>query len=285
MPVPDAAGTVPGVTPPPSDPVEALWRANRRARRRELPTIVGLVAFGLLVAVAGRDEAGPVGHGVWIVGVGVLLLAGRVLRDREVRGAGPRGRFSTRALDGEPATVLHQHPLRWLLGPALSTWTTAAFVALVLGATSGSAADARLGAGVLLAAVLVPVALVVGGQVRRTLRAGVWLTPGALVVRERDVTSRVPWAEVRRVVELDGRAAPVLVLPRDEAAVSVVARRRSDARFRAMYGGVLVPAGALPLDTPALAALLRACAEPGGAAALGTDAGLAVVRGARHAGR
>jgi hypothetical protein len=268
-----------------SDPREALRHAERAAHRRELPTLVGLIAFGLLIAVAGRGEPAALGVGAWIAGVGGLLLVGRVLRDREARGAGPRGRFTTRTLDGEPATVLHQHPARWLVGPALSAWATVPFVALVLGGARSAGSDAGLGAGVLLTALLVPVGLVVGGQVRRTLRAGVWLTPSALVVRERDVTSRVPWADVRRITDADRPAAPVRVVARDRSAVTVVARRRSEARFRAALGDVLVPTGSLPLDAPDLVALLRRCAQPGGAAALGTDAGLALVRGARHAGR
>jgi hypothetical protein len=260
-------------------------RAGRATRIRELATITGVIAFGMLILIGGRSGAVTIGVGAWMIALAVLLQIGRVLRDREASGAGPGGRIATRTLDGEPATVLHEHPARHLLGAALAALATAPFVALPLSAVpwdAGSTDDDVIGVIVVLSALVVPVALVVGGQLRRALRAGVWLTPSALVVRERDLTSTVRWSDVWRVRDVDGPASTVWVVVRDEEAVTLVTRRRRDRRFRSGLRGVPIPTGMYALAAPELVELLRACQDRAVAAQLGSDAGLALVRGARR---
>ncbi|GIG36312.1 hypothetical protein [Cellulomonas pakistanensis] len=260
-------------------------RAARWTRVRELATVTGLVAFGALLVVNSRSSGVVLGLGVWIIAVGVLLQIGRVLRDRELRGTGRRGRIATRTLDGEPATVLHESPVRHVLGAAFSALAAAPFVALVLGTAPWRAdadPDQVIGVVVILAALLVPVSIVVSSQLRRALRAGVWLTPTALVVRERDIVSRVRWADIRWVPDEHDAAAMVWVMVWDGSAVGVVARRRQDRKWRAELRDIPIRTGMLALGAPELVALLRACQEPAVAARLGSDAGLALVRGARR---
>jgi hypothetical protein len=258
--------------------LDELRRSQRAARRGEIPTVVGLIVFGVGGVAASRGQSVGLFIGSWIAGVGVLLLIGRVLRDREAKGVGPRGRLATRTLDGEPATVLHVHPARHLLGAAFSLYATVPFVALLVPALRSSA----VGGAVLLAALVIPVGLTVGGQLRRALRAGVWLTPSALVVRERDVTSRVAWTDIRTISDSAGASATVFVTAHDPAAVTIVARRRRERRFREGFGSVVIPTAALTLDAPSLTVLLRTCAAPGVAERLGSEAGLVLVRGSRR---
>lgn len=257
---------------------------DRRARVRERGTVGGLIAFGVLLVVAGRAEPGVVGIGAWLAAVGVLLQVGRVLRDREADGRGRHGRVATRTLDGERATVLHEHPARHVLAAAFSALVAAPFVALLLAIAWGADADASavVGAVVLLAALLVPVGFVVGGQVRRALRAGIWLTPTTLAVRERDVDSRVRWEDIRGVSDAEDPASMVWVMVWDGKAVTVVARRRRDRKFRAELRDIPIRTGPYVLDAHELVDLLRACQQPDIAARLGSDAGLALVRGARR---
>ncbi|RMI13549.1 hypothetical protein [Cellulomonas triticagri] len=257
------------------------------SRVRERATVVGLIAFGVLLVVAGRAEISAIVVGAWLAAVGVLLQVGRVLRDREVRGTGRRGRIATRTLAGEPATVLHEHPGRHVFAAAFSALAAAPFVAILLVSAPGDAetgSSELAGVVVLLVVLLVPVAIVVGGQMRRALRAGIWLTPAALVVRERDVESRVRWSDIRWVPDQHHPAGPIWVMVGDEAAVTVAARRRRDRTLRAKLRGVPIRTGMYALDAPELVALLRSCQQPGVAARLGSDAGLALVRGARRVG-
>lgn len=255
------------------------------SRVRERATVAGLVAFGVLLVVVGRAEPVVIFLGAWFAAVGVLLQIGRVLRDREIRGSGRRGRIATRTLDGEPATVLHEHPRRHVLAAAFSALAAAPFVAILLASVpraDETRASDVVGVVVLLVVLLVPVAIVVGGQLRRALRAGIWLTPTGLVVRERDVDSRVRWSDIRWVPDQHDRAATVWVMVRDEAAVTVVARRRLDRKLRAQLRGIPIRTGMYALDAPELVALLRPCGQQAVAARLGSDAGLALVRGARR---
>ncbi len=243
---------------------------------------VATVVLGVLGASAGwGEEALGVGIGSWLAGVGVLLWIGRVLRDREERGTGPRGRLVTRTLDGERATVLHQHPARHLFAAVFAAYATVPFAAPLVAAWFRSD-ESRLGAAAMLGVLLMTVGLVVGGQVRRARRAGVWLTPTALVVRERDVTSRAAWANVRWISEPSESTATVTAVVFDRSAVSVVARRRREQKFRAMFGDVIVPTRSLVLDADELVGLLRTCMAPGVADRLGTEAGLMLVRGAHR---
>ncbi|MCG7285463.1 hypothetical protein MHY85_05665 [Cellulomonas sp. ACRRI] len=254
-------------------------------RVREVATETGLIVFGTVIVVVGRAETAALGIGTWITAVGLLLLVGRVLRDRERGGAGGRGQIATRVLDGEPAAVLHEHPARPVLGAVFAAVATVPFVALVFGAARlgvGAGAGEDVAVVVVLIALVVPVALTVGGQLRRALRAGIWLTPTALVVRERDVTSRVRWPDVRWIGDTDGPASVVRVVVRDSHAVTVDARRGRDRRLRAALGDISIRTGMFALDAPELVELLRACQEPVVAARLGSDAGLALVRESRR---
>lgn len=258
---------------------------GRLSRVRERATVAGLVAFGVLLVVTGRAESVVIFVGAWLAAVGVLLQIGRVLRDREVSGSGRRGRIATRTLDGEPATVLHEHPGRHVLAAAFSALAATPFVALLL---ASAPRDERTGASdfvgvvALLVVLLVPVAIVVGGQLRRALRAGIWLTPTTLVVRERDVDSRVRWGDIRWVPDVHDPAATVWIMVWDETAATVVARRRLDRKLRAKLPGIPIRTGMYSLDAPELVALLRSCQQPAVAARLGSDAELALVRGARR---
>ncbi|MET0432568.1 MAG: hypothetical protein ABW025_00260 [Cellulomonas sp.] len=246
----DGGSVVPGT---PDDP----WL--RAARRRELPVLIGVVAFGALLVAFGPESAPVVVLGAWIIGVGALLLAARAVRDRQEQGHGPRGAITLAKLDGEQATVLGEHGVRGLLAAGLTAWPGALFLA----AAAFGAGDA-MSSGLTVVVALVGLGFVVAGarQANHVRRNGVWLTPSGLTVRDRDQAYRVGWQDVAAVNEPPTSTALVVVLARDSSAVTVTGRERKNFP-RGPRSQIPVRAEASALDAPALARVLdRVRADP-----------------------
>lgn len=245
----------------------------RAARRRELPVLIAVVAFGAFLVVVGHTTLSVVVLGLWVIGVGALLLAGRAVRDRQERGDGPRGAIALGTLDGTRATVLREHPARGLLTAGLTAWPGALLLA---GAVIG--AGSAMSAGLALAVGAVGVGSLVAGA-RRALherRAGVWLTSAAVTVRDHRQSHRMAWGDVAAVTEPGGPTGLVLLLAREPAAVIVSGRAR-----RGLPGGrgreVLVRAEATALDAPGIARTLRHLSADADVSLLGSAAGCEMV--------
>ena len=258
------------------DPLAALGaeldRRERAARRREIPVVAGLVVFGAVLAGGGAPSALLVLIGSWVAGFGLLLLVGRSVRDREERGVGRRGAVSVAELDGARATVLYENGTRATLTAGATAYPGLLFLALaVLGAARG------------LHLALVVVAGVVGAgfvtaavrQASRARRAGVWLTPTALVVVRRDSRQRVAWCDVVAVSEPRGPAELVVVRARSGAAVESAGRSR---RPTGLAEEVVISPASTAIDAPSIARVIRHYASGADTAVLGTAAGVSTVR-------
>lgn len=259
------------------DPLAALSadldRRERAARRGEIPVIAGLALFGAALAVGGAPSRFLILLGCWIAGLGALLLAGRVARDREEAGAGPRGAITVDTFRGEPATVLREHPARATLTAVATAYPGLLFLALaVLGAVSGQHAGFLAVLAVVGAAFLVAAAR----QVLRARRAGVWLTPAAVVVVRRDAQHRIAWIDVVAVSEPRGPVDLVVLRARSSAAVEASGRVRPSL---GLPEEVSITTGATAVDAPALARVLRHYTGAGTTAELGTPASVTTVRG------
>ncbi len=231
----------------------------RSARRRELPVLIGVVAFGALLVVVGLASAPVVVLGLWIIGVGALLLVARGVRDRQERDQGPRGAITLATLDGQPATLLGEHRARGLLTAGLTASPGVLFLA-----ASGFGAGGATSTGLAVVGWLVGLAFVVAGvrQAGRTRRLGVWLTSSGLTVRDRDHAYHVGWQDVAAVTEPSRSTDLVVVLARDSSAVTVTGRERRSFP-RGPRGEIPVRTEASALDARALARVLdRIRVEP-----------------------
>lgn len=147
-----------GAGPRPPGPDPDAWL--RAARRRELPVVIGVAAFGIVLVVLGRASVPLVVLGLWIVGVGVILLAGRFARDRQERGQRQGRSAGTGPVggDGAGATVPSEHRARGPVTAVLTAWPGVLLLAAAaLGTGSG------MSVGVVVACCVVGLAFVVAG--------------------------------------------------------------------------------------------------------------------------
>ncbi|GEL46183.1 hypothetical protein CHO01_12990 [Cellulomonas hominis] len=237
----------------------------RAARRRELPVMIGICAFGALLVVLGRTAVPLIVLGLWIVGVGAILRAGRAVRDRQERGEGPRGSIGLGRLGDESATVLREHPAHGLLTAGMTAWPGALFLA-----AAGLGAGGAMSSGLAVVVGLVGLGFVVAGarQAVRVRRAGVWLTPTRLTVRERDQSYRVGWADLAAVSVPSRPTDLVVVLASGSAAVTVSGRERR--RFpRGPRGEIPIRTEASAVDAAGVARVLRHFGDGGETTTLG----------------
>jgi hypothetical protein len=264
-----------GHAPPPSGPesLEAPYASwLRRQRRREIPGSLGLLVFGGFLVTGWRTHGGLAVLGVWIAGVGLLVLAARHRRDRGRAGRGPRGEIVSASLDGVPATVLREHP-----APARLTAVFAAYPGLLLLSPLLGWAHLEVYLRYVLVALALPFLLWALWYVRGARRAGVWLTETEIVVQGWGHVARTHWVDVVRVLAVDApRARYVEITARHPLAVLATGRSRMpDLDWP---GRIQVVTPFLPLDAESLERVLRRLADGSRTSILGTSAGPDLVR-------
>ncbi|GAA3794249.1 hypothetical protein [Cellulomonas soli] len=267
-------GPVPGQPPSSLDElIREQRRLEQRVRRREIPTAVAMIAFGVTGIIFGREEPLAVFVGSWITGAALWFLAGRSLRNRQEQGTGRRGQIATRTLGRQAATVLHQHPARERVAAGFIAYVGVLFV-------GGGLLTQRPLTPASVAGVLLVGAPFAAAGLRRLIRAardGVWLTPSLLVVRDHGTTYRTAWDDVAAVSEAAGPTSLVVVLPRSMAALSVTGRDRGSRRGRAL-GDIPIRTGALAVDAPTLVDIIWHCHDPANRPELGTAGAVGTVR-------
>lgn len=241
---------------------DELPRQERRRRRAELPTIIGLLAVGLLIALAGRDELGGAIAGVWIFGLGVLFLLARSARSATRR---PLPAPNVAVVRGTAGTAIPADARPDRLAVAIPAWT-----ALALAAVSAVLLAESASSGYLTAAGAVGFVAVGLRMLLRARRPGLWMTTETLSVRDARGSFTTPWADVRDVVAPSNVTGAVML------------------RLAAVHPGFaattasavsLVPirTDRLPGGGPAVARIVAHFRDPVSARELGTEASLATV--------
>jgi hypothetical protein len=251
---------------------DELALQERRRRRAEIPTVVGLVAFGALIAVAGHAHVGVVFLGVWILGLGAVFGVAR--RSRSPQRASRVLVVPTIAVvDATPATVIPADGRPEQLAAAVPAWTGIALAALSAAVMSEQRTSAYLTAAA--AAGFIALAVRMAARARRP---GLWMTPTSLVVRDARGALRVDWVDVVDVIAPVSASAPMMLR-------LVTARQGRDTARAA--AGSLAPVrvdrfGAAGVE---LARVIQHYRDPTAARELGTDASLRTVAGLLHSSR
>jgi hypothetical protein len=243
---------------------DELARHERRRRRAELPTIIGLLLFGVLIAVAGRDELGVVVAGVWILGLGVLFLAARAARSAEQHA---RPRLSpTLVVDrAEPSTVIPAGARPDQLAAAIPGWTAVALAAVsaVLLADSSSA-------GLVTGAGAAGFAALSLRMVLRARRPGIRMTPATLAVRDARGSLSVAWADIVDVIAPATATGPVMLR-------LATTRHGSATSTASVVSLAPIRTDRLPGGGVGIARVVQHYRDPVSAGELGSDASLTTI--------
>lgn len=239
---------------------DELARQERRRRRAELPTIIGLLLIGLLIAVAGRDEFGAVIAGVWVFGLGVLFLLARSARSAT---RAPQRAPTVSVVRGTAVTAIPADARPDQLAAAIPGWTAVALAAVSAVLLAESASSGYFtGVGALgFAAMSVRMML----QARRP---GLWMTPEMLSVRDARGSFTARWADVRDVVGPATATGPVMLR-------LAATDRGLGTPTASAVSLVPIRTDRLPADGPAVARVVAHYRDPGNAHELGTEASLA----------